>query len=246
MLAVILDDERNSAESLLLLLQRHCPEVCVVAVETDPEQALKVILQLRPDLLFLDIEFQTSNAFQLLDFLDYSPGIIFVTAYDKYALKAIKIDAFEYLLKPVSAFELIKAVEKARGRLQIAHRDQQTDIRPVMIERIAVPTSDGLMFLRLSEVIRLEADGSYTKVVQTNGSPIIISKHLGAVEQMTQSANFFRVHKSHIINLEHLIRYFRGEGGEVLLSDNSRLPVSRDRKDDFLEAIKRFPNTGRI
>ena len=178
--------------------------------------------------------------------LDYAPGIIFVTAFDKYALKAFKLDAFEYLMKPVSSFELIKAVEKARSRLQLTGRITKPDMKPSVIERISVPTSDGFIFLKLGDVVRMVADGSYTKVIRLDGTQLIISKHIGAVERMTESANFQRVHKSHLINLDHLTQYVKGEGGEVYLADGSRVPISRDRKSDFLKAIGSLPNTGRL
>lgn len=240
MRALILDDELNSAESLYILLRKHCPEVAIVGVETDPEAGIQKIQDMKPELLFLDIELQTTNAFDLILGLENHFGVIFTTAYDQYAIKAFKFDAIEYLLKPIDAIELVKAVEKAKNRLKEYPAPGQLISPKVYLEKISVPTSDGLIFLNLASIIRFQSEGSYTHVINEDKTSLLISKNLGAVEKMTGYSTFIRIHKSHLVNLRHVIKYFRGEGGEVLLSNDDRIPVARDRRDDFLKAIQDF------
>lgn len=239
MRAIILDDELSCAESLYILLQKYCPEVGILAVETDPEKAMQKTLEFKPELLFLDIELQTTNAFDFLLNLNYSFGVIFTTAYDRYALKAIKFDAIEYLLKPIDAIELVKAVEKAKHRLKDNRFAIQSNSAKIFLEKITVSTTEGLTFLNLASVIRFQSEGSYTHVITENSSNnLLISKNLAAIQKRTKYGGFSRVHKSHLINLRHVVKYLRGEGGEVLLSNGDKVPIARDRKDDFLSSIQ--------
>ena len=239
MRAIILDDELNSAESLFILLRKHCPEVGILAVETDPEIAIQKIQDLKPELLFLDVELQTTNAFELLLALDHPFGVIFTTAYDQYAVKAFKVDtAIEYLLKPIDAIELVKAVERAKNRVKSFPVVAPTQATKVFLEKISVPTADGLIFLKLASIIRFKSNGSYTHIINDDKSTLMISKNLGAVEKMTEYSTFFRVHKSHHINLSHVVKYLKGEGGEVLLSNGDSIPIARDRREEFLKAMQ--------
>ena len=239
MRAIILDDELNSAESLYILLRKHCPEVGILAVETDPEIAIQKIKDMKPELLFLDVELQTTNAFELLYQIDYPFGVIFTTAYDQYAVKAFKIDtAIEYLLKPIDAIELVKAVARAKNRIKTFHAVAQPLPTKVFLEKISVPTSDGLIFLKLASIIRFQSNGSYTHIINDDKTKLMISKNLGAVEKMTEYSTFFRVHKSHHINMSHVVRYVKGEGGELLLSNGDTIPIARDRRDEFLKAMQ--------
>lgn len=241
MRALILDDELNSAESLLLLLRKYCAEIGVVGLETDPVTALGKALEEKPELLFLDIDLQSTNAFEWVTQLDYPFGVIFTTAHEKYAVKAFKYDAIEYLLKPIDSSELLLAVEKAKKKLVPIKR--LSGVRPdppVFLQRITIPTANGLKFLALASVIRFEGDGSYTRAILENKTVMVISSNLGAIEKMTLNGGFFRTHKSHLVNALHVHTYVPGEGGEVLLSHEERAPVSRDRRAAFLKFMHRY------
>ena len=213
MRAIILDDELNSAESLYILLTKHCPEIQILAVETDPIKAVQKIQESKPELLFLDIELQSTNAFDLVQGLDYNYGVIFTTAYDRYAVKAFKIDAIEYLLKPIDPMELVKAVGRAKSRFKdYAPTASEGGVGKIFLEKISVPTAEGLAFLKLASIIRFQSEGSYTHVINEDKSILLISKNLATVEKMTAYSTFKRVHKSHLINMQHVVRYIRGEG----------------------------------
>lgn len=237
--ALILDDERASAESLFLLLQRYCPEVNVIALETDVAEALVKMRELKPKLFFLDINLSNFSGFDFLRSVAYPHGVIFTTAFEEYALKAIKSDAMiDFLLKPISPEELVNAVSKARAKLPAEPIISSPSITPNLLKKIAVPVSEGIVFLDLSRLIRFEAQGSYTKVVQDNSPNLLISKNLAALEAMTQNLGFVRVHRSHLVNSARIEKFFKGEGGELLLSNGDRVPVARDRRDDFLDHVR--------
>lgn len=237
--ALILDDEINCAESLYLLLKKNCPEVNVVALETEAEDALRNAFTLKPELIFIDVELRGINAFDFLIKLNYPFEFILTTAYDRYALKALKFEALDYLLKPIDGMELVAAVEKAKNKLGYHHKEARvTSAKPFYLEKIAVPYSEGLAFLDLASIIRFQADGSYTHVVDSQNNNLLVSKNLSAIQDMITYGGFIRVHKSHIINVRHIVKYLKGEGGEVLLSNGEKVPIARDRKDSFLEAIQ--------
>lgn len=237
MQALILDDELTSAESLLLLLQRYCPDIKVVALEIDVGSALAKARSLQPPLLFLDVDLQASTGFDFLQQLNYYHGVIFTTAYEQYAFRAFQIDAIDYLLKPIDPVALINAVQKAKGRLPNKSNNGVTSLPELLLKRISVPVAEGLVFLNLPGVIRFEAQGSYTLVVREGDSDLLLSKNLLALENMTRQGGFIRVHRSHLVNKDHVIKYLKGEGGELLLSNGDRIPVARNRRDNFLDNV---------
>lgn len=237
MRAFILDDELASAEALLILIQRYCPTVEVVALETDANVALEKVRQLRPDLLFLDINLESITGFDFVVQLKGSYGIIFTTAYQEYAYKAYEIDAIDYLIKPVVPAALVRAVEKAKQRLS-PKRQEAVRLSPTIpLRRISVPVAEGLLFIDLEEVVRFEAEGSYTRVVRLRENDLLLSKNLAAMEKMTQYSGFARIHRSHLVNTKHIVKYFKGEGGELLMTNGDRVPVARNRRDDFLDNV---------
>lgn len=237
MQALILDDELTSVESLFLLLQRYCPDIKVVALETSMADALEKARSLQPPLLFLDVDLQTSSGFDLLPKLHYSFGVIFTTAYEQYAFRAFQTDAIDYLLKPIDPEALIKAVQKAKMRLPMKANDRGASLPEFLLKRISVPVAEGLVFLNLAGVIRFEAQGSYTLVVREVDSDLLLSKNLQALENMTRQGGFIRVHRSHLVNKSHIVKYFKGEGGELQLSNGHRIPVARNRRDNFLDNV---------
>jgi two-component system, LytTR family, response regulator len=247
MTTLIVDDEMHFAETLLLFLQRYCPDVEVLGIINQPEKALAQLRLGLPDVLFLDVEMPELNGLNLVEALGIPPqlNVIFTTAYDRYAVNAFKVNAVDYLLKPVDPFELIRAVDKVRLKLK---NDEPTIPNPqptilnyppsVFLEKISAPTSDGLVFIRTANLLRCEADNSYTHIYMEDGTRHYISKKLIEFEKsLTSDSRFFRVHKSHIVNLTKVERYIRGEGGELVMSDGKHIPVSREQKKELLERL---------
>ncbi|HEY0030445.1 MAG TPA: LytTR family DNA-binding domain-containing protein [Bacteroidia bacterium] len=243
--AIIVDDELGARESLSKMLEKNCKQIEIVAKVDSMLSAFEAITNKNPDLVFLDIEMPNGNAFDLLEkFKEINFNIIFTTAYDHYAIKAIKFSAVDYILKPIDPEELVVAVKRFEERTgQKATLDKQfktllSNVRPEnKLKKVGIPDGDGLIFINLSDIIRCDSDGNYTFFILTSGKKIIASRTLGEYEQMFADDNFFRIHRSHLINLEHVKKYIKGEGGYVVMTDNSQVEVSRRNKADFLEKL---------
>jgi two-component system, LytTR family, response regulator len=242
---VLIDDETDSVRVLQKLLDKYCPQVEVVGTAEGVETALTVIQATRPDLLFLDIEMTQGNAFDLLNQLrPLTFQVIFVTAFDNYAIRAFKYSAVDYLLKPVDIDELLGAVER------VVQRSQQKNIIDQMQvfldnmgtfsltqQKMAVPTVEGLIFINLKEVVRLEAKSSYTQIILDNGSIITATRTIKDYEDILPEALFCRIHNSHIINLFKIEKYNKGRGGYVTLEDGSTIEVASRRRQEFLRRL---------
>lgn len=243
--AIIVDDELGARESLAKMIEKNCKQLEIVAKADSMLSAFDVITALKPDLVFLDIEMPNGNAFDLLEkFKEIDFNIIFTTAYDHYAIKAIKFSAVDYILKPIDPEELVVAVKRLENQigqkstLNSQFKTLLSNVKPGnKLKKVGIPDGDGLIFINLADIIRCDSDGNYTFFILTNGKKIIASRTLGEYEQMFVDDNFFRVHRSHLINLEHVKKYIKGEGGYVVLSDNSQVEVSRRNKNDFLERL---------
>jgi two-component system LytT family response regulator len=243
--AIIVDDELGARESLSKMLEKNCKQVEIVAKVDSMASAYEAISAKEPDLVFLDIEMPNGNAFDLLEkFREINFNIIFTTAYDHYAIKAIKFSAVDYILKPIDPEELVQAVKRFEERAgQKTSLDKQfktllSNVRTEnKLKKVGIPDGDGLIFINLSDIIRCDSDGNYTFFILTSGKKIIASRTLGEYEQMFADDNFFRIHRSHLINLEHVKKYIKGEGGYVVMTDNSQVEVSRRNKTDFLEKL---------
>jgi len=241
MTAILIDDEPNATEALTNMLRMTTPDVQVIAVANDPQQGLELIRQRQPDLLFLDIQMPHMTGFELLEKLGkFNCAVIFTTAYDQYALQAFKVSAADYLLKPIDMDELETAVGKVRERKKSATPDfgaleqlfQQVQ-RPEP-QRLALPVGDGLMFVPVADIVRLQADSNYTTFYLTNKQQVLVSRTLGEYEDLLVKQNFCRVYHSHIINLAHLHRYIKTDGGYAEMSDGTHVEISRRKKDEFL------------
>lgn len=243
--AIIVDDELGARESLSKLIEKNCKNIEIIAKADSMKTALEAINSLQPDLVFLDIEMPKGNAFDLLEqFKEINFDIIFTTAYDHYAIKAIKFSALDYILKPIDVEELVAAVskyenkKKEKGTLNTQFKTLLSNVKPnTKLKKVGIPDGDGLIFVNLSDIIRCDSDGNYTYFILINGKKIVASRTLGEYETMFSDENFFRVHRSHLINLEHVKKYIKGEGGYVIMSDNSQVEVSRRNKADFLEKL---------
>lgn len=245
--SIIIDDEFHCIETLRMLLTEYCPDVEVVQHCKSAVQGLSAIEMHKPDLLFLDIEMPNMNGFEMLEhFYEIPFSVIFTTSYDQYAIKAIRISALDYLLKPIDPGELVSAVAKIRSRKQgpLAEQFQmlidKLQNKEPAISKIAVPTSDGFELLPTDEIISCEADDNYTIFNIKNKRKIVACRSLKEVEeQLTPSfTSFIRVHHSHLVNLNEVTKYVRGEGGHLVMSDGSCLNVSRSRKETLLKTLK--------
>jgi two-component system, LytTR family, response regulator len=244
MTAILIDDEPNATEALQNMLQMTNPDVQVVGTANDPLKGLAMLQQQPPDILFLDIQMPHMTGFELLENLGkINFSVVFTTAYDQYALQAFKVSAVDYLLKPIDMDELEAAVGKARERKQSVQPDfgafeklfqyvQKSDG-----QRLSLPLGDGLMFVNISDIVRLQSDSNYTTFHLANREKVLVSRTMGEYEPILEKQNFCRVHHSHIINLAHLRRYIKTDGGYAEMSDGSKVEISRRKKDDFVAML---------
>lgn len=247
MKAILVDDEKNALEMLEWTLKQNCPDVEVIAMCESPIEAVEKIRSLKPDLIFLDIEMPQLNGFDLLDRLGkHDSDVIFTTAYNQFAIKAFKTCAIDYLLKPIEPDELKGAVQKAAAKKSKVSAEQldllMNYIKPEKPKpkRIALTASDHLIFVETEKIIYCESDSNYTIFFLTNGEKIIVSKTLKDVEEILEGGEFFRVHASYLINLKHVSKFTRGDGGYVVMSNNQHITVSRKKKDEFFELFSKI------
>ncbi|MEQ9439424.1 MAG: LytTR family DNA-binding domain-containing protein [Cyclobacteriaceae bacterium] len=243
--AVIIEDELHSREALKNMVGEYCPKVRVQAVAASVEEGVSLVNQWKPNLLFLDIALNTGTGFDLLEQLpERSFEVIFTTAYEHYALRAIKFSAIDYLLKPIDLEELQMAVDKVLNKQKTSSYNQQIDTLLHNLQQqnyrrhtITLATTEGLFFVPVSDIIRLEAMGSYTQFYLTNNRKIMVSKHLKEYEQWLNEADFYRVHQSHLISLNEVARYVKADGGYVILKDQTQVKISASRKEGFLQRM---------
>ncbi|MBS1920863.1 MAG: response regulator transcription factor [Bacteroidetes bacterium] len=240
--AILVDDEFSSLQNLHQKLNEFCPDVKVVATAQKPEDAILLIQQHRPDVIFLDIEMPRMNGFRMLDELgEYDFDIIFTTAYNHYAVDAIRISAFDYLTKPIAIKDLQNAVERLIRQKKGKTKDQLDVLRQSFSpaksqeEKIAIPTHDGLEFMQIKNIIHIESSSNYSKLFLTDGKSILVTRLLKEFEDILHSYNFFRIHNSHLINLSYVKKYIRGEGGQVIMQNGDVIDVSRRKKEEFLK-----------
>jgi len=246
MTAIIVDDEKHCRDVLGLLLQKHCPIVNLVASCSEGASALEAIEMHRPDIVFLDIEMPEMSGFDMLEACRFTNfEVIFTTAYNEYAIKAIRHNALDYILKPIDKDELIQAVfrvQKDKPVKEVARVDNFVEYltRQKMGDRIALPTSDGLQILQSEEIWYCESEGGYTRFFLTSGKISLISKTLKEVEDVLEVKGFCRVHHSYLINLRYVQKYIRGDGGEVMMANGKNIPVSRNKKQEFLNFLEKI------
>lgn len=246
--AIIIDDEIDGGEALKIIIGKYCPEISILGVIETPEAGISAIRTLKPDLVFLDVQMPHMSGFDLLQ--ELSPinfEVIFVTAHDQYAIKAIRFSALDYLLKPVDVDDLIHAVKKVQVRISqqnSVHKYQSVlnniQYKTKNVERLAVPTFDGIEFFAANDIIFCQADGNYTLLYLVGKEKKLISKNLKDFENLLGSSGFCRVHHSYLINLNHVKKYVRGEGGYVMLTDDLHVDISRRKKDEFLNMLDKL------
>lgn len=244
--ALIVDDEPSAVNTLQLMLERYIPEISKLRSTNDAQEAVQLIKDFQPDLVFLDIQMPVLNGFELLKKIgNIRFDIIFTTAHDQYAIQAIRFSALDYLLKPIDADELRTAFEKfMRRRVATAanqplyqnllHNINASDKNEF---KLAVPTSEGTFFYFPNEIVRLEGESNYTRFFFTSKKPLLVSKTLKEYEEILSEYGFIRVHKSHLINRAHVLNYT--SDGRLVLADQSKVEISRRRREEVMEALKR-------
>lgn len=246
----LIDDEPHCTDVLAVLLQKHCPQVEIAGIFNDPEQALEAIRRERPELVFLDIEMPYLNGFDLLRAcgpIDFR--LVFTTAYDQYAVKAFKFNALDYLLKPIDRTELLAAVEKSLRKTAAPPLPAQLDAAQYLKNtpvpaRIALPVGQELIFVEVADIVFCESDGSYATfyLMASNGriEKIIVSKSLREIEELLNNPLFFRAHNSFLVNLRHIQKIVRTDGGEIIVPGGRSLPVARAKKAELMQIIARL------
>jgi len=243
--AILIDDESSSRNSLRQKLVTHCSNITIVAECESGEDGVKAIQSHNPDIVFLDVEMPRMNGFVMLQQLEQrSFELIFTTAYDHYAISAIRFSALDYLVKPIEIKTLKEAVERAREKIQTDLPNQriETLLHNLIDEknlhnRIAIPSLEGLQFIDITDIIYLEAESNYSFIYLQTGTRITVSKTLKDFEELLPNHTFIRIHHSYIINKNHVRKYLKGEGGQVLMSNGKLLDVARRKKEDFMRAI---------
>lgn len=248
--AIIVDDELKSRSRLHRLIDEFCEEVTVIDTVDSVDTAVEAIINHADlDVLFLDIELNKEFGFHLLNrFKEVPFEVIFTSAYEDYALKAIKCSAIDYLLKPLNVQELQSAVNKVREKKskESWHRQLEALMKSMKNaqkkerKQIAISTQDGLLFVNVADILRCQADGSYTYFHLKNGMKVFTSRNLKEYEALLANFNFFRVHHSYLINMEEIKKYVRGEGGYVIMSDDFIVDVSKRKKEAFLAQVAKI------
>lgn len=242
---IIVDDEKGCRDSLADLLKDH-PQIAIVDTVNSIAKAQESIELFQPQLVFLDIEMPGGTGFELLEKIPtLNFDVIFTTAYDQYAIKAIKYSALDYLLKPIDPKELSEAIHRftsKKNNQELMNNKFKTLLHNINGEtthqKIAIPDGEGLNFVKINDIIRFQSDGSYTYMYTTQTTkPTLISKPIGDYQEILANEAFVRIHRSHLINLQHVVKYLKGEGGFAVMSDQSKVEVSRRKKLDFIEAL---------
>jgi two-component system LytT family response regulator len=245
--SIIIDDEPNNIENLQAILHTYCTEIEVVAIANNADEGIAVIKALQPDLLFLDIQMPVKSGFDVLKALDKIDfEIIFITAYDQYGIQAIKFSALDYLLKPIDINELKLSVEKARQKISAKQNNNNIDnllkyIRSGHndVPKIALPTLHEIMYVKVSDIVRCEASDNYTIFYLESGEKVLVCKTLKEFSELLKSYNFIRTHQSHLINLHFVKSYLKEDGGALLLTDKTKIPVSRQNRDLVKDALSK-------
>lgn len=243
--AIIVDDEPYSCESLATLIERYCPYLKIADTCYSGAQAILSIAEHQPDILFLDIEMPWMNGFELLQQLPaINFDIIFTTSYDQYAIKAIKVSAMDYLLKPIDRDELQAAVQKVMQNKPVTTTQQiemllQKINKPAAaINKIAIPTMGGLQMVAINDIISCASDSNYTILSLKDKQKITASRTLKEIEELLEEHSFVRVHHSYLVNLNEVNKYVKGEGGYLIMNDNSTIDVSRSKKELLLKKLQ--------
>lgn len=241
--ALIVEDETKARRVLEELLKEYCPTVRVVAAVENVAEGVKAINALHPDIVFLDIEMPEYNGFQLFNFIDkVNFEVIFTTAYQEYALQAFEVAAIGYLLKPIQIEKLVQVIEKVTEKLKQQANERIELLKNVWqkekMSKIALPVSDGFLFIELNDIMYLIAEGSYTNIILRDNRRFMISKNIKNFEDLFTSNLFFRPHRSYLINLNAVKQFIKQDGGYILMENGDAVSIAKEKKEDFLKAYQ--------
>ena len=243
--AIAIDDEKHC----LITLEHHLNktgEINLLAVIQDSTAAVEKINELKPDIVFIDIEMPGMNGFEVLNRFETLPfKVVFTTAYDQYAIKALKMNALDYLLKPVAYEDIKEVIEKFKNSAMHQSKEQISHLyrfsKGKMQDTIALSMQEGLLFVKIEDIMYIEGSGSYSYIVMTDKSKHLASKNISLFEEVLEdNPLFFRAHKSFMVNIHHIRQYLRGEGGEIIMKDGKSVSLSRNKKQEFLDLFKRI------
>ena len=248
MRTILIDDEISNLENLQALLEKHCPQVTIVATAQNVSDAVDAIEKYSPQLVFLDIQMGEQTGFDVLKLLPKRNfEVIFVTAYDHYGIQAVKFAAFDYLLKPVDIDELMTAVNKAEHKLVTQMQTSQLDFLLQQLKKpetnarkIALQLQSEIRYVTLSEIIRCEADNTYTRFFLSGNERILVSKSLKEYADLLRPNGFLRTHQSHLVNPKYVKSWLKEDGGILLLTSGEKIPVSKPNKDTVKQALKQL------
>ncbi|MCU0370148.1 MAG: LytTR family DNA-binding domain-containing protein [Bacteroidales bacterium] len=238
---VIVDDEPDAVKFIQGIIEEYCPDLIVAGTANSARDGVSVIMQFHPDLVILDVQMPHGSGFDLLSgFPEKTFDVIFITAYNHYAIQAIKFSAVDYILKPVNISEFIEAVNKVQQkRSSVEYRNLNyhnllENLKTLRPSKLAIPTTDGIEYLNTAEIIRIEADRSYSWFYLTDKRKYLVSRNLKEYQELLLDLNFFRPHNSHLINMIFVKKFIRHEGGYIEMTDGSNVPISRGKRDLFL------------
>ncbi len=246
---LIIDDEQLSRETISVIVQQYCENAIVIGEAIGIKDGLKAIKELNPDIILLDIQLEDGSGFELLRMIEpVRSSVIFITAYEEYAVKAFKTAAIDYLLKPVDIGELQAALRKAREQKQKATIEAQLNILLTNFDqmsssqnqKIVLKTNDQIHILAPNEIMHVEADGSYAKFFLVNKTKILVSKTIKEYEEILDKKHFVRIHQSHLVNMMYASRFEKRNGGFLILKDGTSLPVSSRKKDDLIAHLEQM------
>lgn len=242
MKAIIIDDEKRARISLSLLLQEYCPEVELVAECENLPEGVKAIRKFNPDLVLLDIEMPGHSGLELVDFFDEKEinfSIIFTTAYNEYAIQAFKLSALDYLLKPIIPEELVNAISRHERQKSVQFKALAENIQNESFEKIAVPSGNSLILLKITDIIYLKGEGSYSEIFMRDNSKHLVSRNLKNFEEiLLKDKRFLRTHKSYLVNFDEVVMYNKSDGGWLDMKNGASIPVSSDKSNLILERIQ--------
>lgn len=242
--AIIIDDEKKCISLLQKTIEKQFNDINIVATAANADEGITLIRQHEPDLIFLDIEMPNKNGFDLLmAFDDINFDVIFTTAYNQYAIKAIKFSALDYILKPIDPDDLKTAINRFKQKQKTSQKNQINLLFDNLknlkntFSKISVSTNEGVIFLNITDIIYCEATGSYTQFYLRNNEKLLSSRTLKDFDELLAEHNFFRIHHSFLININEIKRYIKGDGGSVIMSNGDEVPVSRRKKEEFMRKL---------
>lgn len=248
LITVIIDDEPDAVDFIRSIVSEYCTGLDVRGTAHNIKDGQQLINDIKPELVFLDVEMPNGTGFDLLTYFpEKNFDVIFITAFNHYAIRAIKFSAVDYILKPINIGEFIESVNKVIHKRKTSSYSGNGNIEALLENirtsnptRLVIPTSDGREYLNPKEIIRIEADRSYSWFFIADKRKILVSKHLKEFQDLLIDRNFFRPHNSHLINLDFVRKFVRNDGGYIVMTDGSQVPISRTRKDLFLDHMSRY------